>query len=64
MLQDINYAYKCDSQSPVEIRGGLRTIRDNTGNLLYWGGQDAAYTRAYTYDLNSRLATENYPGHP
>ena len=60
-LNDINYAYRCNTGDPITLNGGLDLTRDNVGNPLTWGDNLGNYTRGYTYDLNSRLGTESYP---
>ncbi len=59
-LASIDYAYGCDGDEDIEVRGTLDLTRDNAGNPLTWGNDD--YKKTYTYDDNNRLATAALPG--
>lgn len=61
-LSDICYGYRCTDLSGVTNNGGLHISRDNRGRPTCWGSIDGSHSRAYTYDLYGRLATEAYAG--
>ena len=60
MLNNIIYAYDCGNG--IEEKDGLTLTRDKSGNPLTWGATDETYTKLYSYDENSRLASANLPG--
>ena len=60
MLNNIIYAYDCGNG--IEEKDGLSLTRDKSGNPLTWGATDETYTKQYSYDENSRLASANLPG--